>query len=211
MSNEAAAAAQRDWAPLAVSAEHHPFTVLSEEPFIRVWHQGESLPISKAISQLQFGQGVIAVSKPFIGRYPQAYKCTILAAAGLSNEGIGSALHLTENTVKTHLQRRYAADAIRGRDHIPRRYLELGCIALARLGKPLEASDEEVYVLERISYGWSNKEVGSELGVAPTDIKTDLERLSRKNKLTGRVQLVMAGLLSGQIKYSPKQRLSTAL
>lgn len=66
--------------------------------------------------------------RPVVPLSRQRHACLELAAQGRSNAQIGVALHISENTVKTHLRRAYRDLKARDRAHAVTRMYELGLL-----------------------------------------------------------------------------------
>lgn len=185
--------------------------VLVEDPFIELtWRDLSTrgtetyFPGPNArLESLRFRAGEIAVGGFIAVPTIQSVKCGVLATTGLNNSEIGEVLFLSEDTVKTHLRRFFARYEVHDREAVARKMFASGFFTIARHCEELKLSAGEWDVIDCITLGMTNKEIGEQLDISHLTVKSHLTRIARKNNgMGGREQLALNALLSSQIDYS---------
>lgn len=194
----------------SLSAKALASAVIQEKPFTELWwrdfnkssKEKPELHSLVRIERIQLKIGSIAVCGPADAPTGQREKCAVLASLGLSNGEIGAALYLSEDTIKTHLRRAFATYDITNRANIALTFFNNGLYQVINDGPGLELSDTEWLIVDLITKGMENVEIGTALDLSPLTVKSHIARIAKKNSIRGREEIALRALIGNQIDYN---------
>jgi DNA-binding NarL/FixJ family response regulator len=130
-----------------------------------------------------------------LGRFrfgPKKREVLKLVAQGMSNKEIGAQLGIFESTVKSHVSMILKKLAVRNRTEAVGIALKYGLLQ-APSSDPAEfkASKRERQVLELVAQGMSNKEIGAQLGIFESTVKSHVGMILKKLGVRSRIEAVV--------------------
>lgn len=126
----------------------------------------------------------------------------VAAAAGMGNREIADRVHLSEATIKTHMNRLFEASGVVGRSALPRYFVENETFTFIepRMPAPLGITPAQLAVLDAMSYGKQDKEIARDLGLnSVLAVKSRRKNMSASTGWFGRERLVLAGFATRTI------------
>lgn len=174
---------------------------LSTEPYIVARTDGQRSLSRDTITDFTFEEAVIALDANRASTLPQrAMLCGALGAMGLSTPEISASTCLAESTVKTHMLHLFSTLGINDRSQLPRLFIESGILVIEQKLPKAGLSQRERQVIDLVSHGQTNTEIGERLTLSPLTIKGYLEKIAYKSGVRGRrTGLVMRALLSDEV------------
>lgn len=133
-----------------------------------------------------------------------------LVAAGMSNTAAAAELGLSPLTVKQHLQRIAVKSGVGDRAGIVGYAIRTGQLSVPATGvPPLGFAERHFNVLVRIARGYSNEQIGAELGLNVHTVKSRVRRLLVLLEVGSREEAVVAGFACGALRLVPRQRVAS--
>jgi DNA-binding NarL/FixJ family response regulator len=133
-----------------------------------------------------------------------------LVAIGMSNSDIAIKLHLTEDTIKSHLQRVFHKMGVHNRTTMTWRLLEQEVLTPeqwlddfhrlkgAPLSPPVQRLTEaEMRVFTHLCTGLSNREIAEKVGSSAHTVKSQLSDIADKLHVSGREAMAATGFVFG--------------
>jgi DNA-binding CsgD family transcriptional regulator len=133
-----------------------------------------------------------------------------LLATGLGNADIGKRLFVSEDTVKTHVQRMYKVLGVASRPGAVGAAYRQGLLAVGAPLPPVSLSDRQRELIVMIAAGMSNAEIGKRLFVSEDTVKTHARHLFKVLGVTSRAEATSVayrqGLLVADAPLPPADR-----
>jgi DNA-binding CsgD family transcriptional regulator len=174
--------------------------LIQAEPQLTVVGSDFDRPAKATVSSLVLDIGEVQVDMDKANLPHDPLISGILASVGMPYEEIAEKVFLTQGAIKKHVHSLVDTTGIAGRPGLARYFFETGTFTYRepRIAA-LTITARERDILEQVSYGKTNEQVGTALGISPSTVKGLCARMAGRTDWRGRERLAFAGLAGGNI------------
>lgn len=135
---------------------------------------------------------------------PRQHEVAVLVARGASNSQIGRHLHITENSVKSHVHAALKVYDATDRARLAVKMLAAGDITFSTIppetAQAWKLSRREIEVLTMVGKHGTNAAAGRALRLSPITVKTHLARIASRMGTGDRLCLLVRAIRAGLIR-----------
>lgn len=156
----------------------------------------------RQIEYIRVGQAELSIgslNKRLLSERQTSY--CVLAMLGFENDDIAEKMARSFHTVKDQVGRSCDRLNIDSRGGIARVLLKNGIVKIDRSGQSLGLTKAELPVVDGLTRGLSNSQIGSELGRSQYTAKSHIAKITRKTQWNSRQLIGLAAMVSGEIDF----------